>query len=145
MSQELEFVTARLVLQLSNLIVSERNQHLEALEMTTAQADALIFFAEHPHSTITSLKQAQQVSHATAQMLSQRLIKKGYVTLTVDEADRRAKVITLTPAGKSMRQKLKANGSHTGEKLLDHYSATDSQQLIHFLRQSIANLTDREV
>ena len=51
----------RLILKLANTLIKNRNRHLEALDLTTSQADSLQFFLANPQCTVTDLKDALQV------------------------------------------------------------------------------------
>lgn len=46
----------RLILKLANTLIKNRNRHLEALDLTTSQADSLQFFLANPQCTVTDLK-----------------------------------------------------------------------------------------
>ena len=43
-----EYIAARRVLELANLLISTRNKDIKKLDMTTDQADALIFLMISP-------------------------------------------------------------------------------------------------
>ncbi|KZL41123.1 MarR family winged helix-turn-helix transcriptional regulator [Secundilactobacillus collinoides] len=139
-----EYHIARAVLALANSVTRTRNAHLQDLGITTQQADALTFFDDYPNSTISALKDAQHIRHATAQMLIQRLVKRGLIQLTVDPNDHRAKLVQLTPQGSALRQRLKHKGSHTGERLLTGFSETETRQFYEALHKAYENLTHEE-
>lgn len=90
------------------------------------------------------MKDAQHIRHATAQMLIQRLVKRGLIQLTVDPNDHRAKLVQLTPQGSALRQRLKHKGSHTGERLLTGFSETETRQFYEALHKAYENLTHEE-
>lgn len=135
-----EHTAARRLLELTNALISTRNRHIEGLNITTEQADTLIFFADHPNSSISSLKDFQHIRHQSAQVLTQKLVDKGLLRLAQNPEDRRAKLVLLTDAGRIMRQRLKQNGSHTGQALLTGFSTVESDEFLHLIDRAIDNL-----
>ncbi|GAX06348.1 MarR family transcriptional regulator [Secundilactobacillus pentosiphilus] len=135
-----EFVVARRVLELANTLINNRNRHIRDLHITTDQADALIYYHDFPDQTISDLKNFQHIRHQSAQVITQKLVDKGLVTLIKNPNDRRAKLVVLTDAGNMMRLHLKNNGSRTGEQLLNGFSDNEKQQFLTLLEKSISNL-----
>ncbi|NVY95906.1 MarR family transcriptional regulator [Lactobacillus sp. DCY120] len=142
MSLNQEFVVARKVFQLANALLATRNAHLKALNITTGQADALNFFYDFPQSSISDLKKFKHIQHQSAQMITQRLVQKGYVKLMSDPTDQRAKLIFLSDAGYKMCRQLQKNGSYTGEKILNNFSSAEKEKFIVLLGKAVANLKE---
>ncbi len=135
-----EYIAARRVLELANLLISTRNKDIKKLDMTTDQADALIFFNDFPKSSISDLKDFQHIKHQSAQKITQHLAEKGLITLATNTADRRAKIVVLTHSGHLMREKIKNNGSHTGQRLLNNFSVTQKKEFLRLIEKSINNM-----
>lgn len=135
-----EYIVARRVLELANKLVTNRNQHIRMLHITTDQADALNFFADYPNSSISNLKDFHHIKHQSAQAITQKLSEKGLVELTENPNDRRAKLVLLTDEGHIMRTHLKENGSHTGEQILNGFSDEEKTQFLTLLERSVDNL-----
>ncbi|MCT3314614.1 MarR family transcriptional regulator, partial [Lactiplantibacillus pentosus] len=55
-------MVARQVLVLARQITRRRNQHLRTVGLTTEQADALVFFTDHPKQTVTAFKTRQGIT-----------------------------------------------------------------------------------
>ncbi|MGQ2374723.1 MarR family winged helix-turn-helix transcriptional regulator [Companilactobacillus zhachilii] len=135
-----EYIMARRILELANKLVATRNQHIRMLNITTYQADTLNFFADYPNSTISNLKDFQHIKHQSAQAITQKLNEKGLVELTENPNDHRAKLVSLTDAGRTMRNHLQENGSHTGEQLLNGFSDEEKAQFLALIERSVNNL-----
>ena len=58
MDSETENKLARLLLNLSNTIIQNRNRHLQALGLTASQADCLQYFLANEGTSISDLKNA---------------------------------------------------------------------------------------
>jgi DNA-binding MarR family transcriptional regulator len=80
---------------------------LDELELTVPLADAL--WQLDPDSPPPSMRQLAAGLHcdpSTVTFLADRLLERGLVAVEVDPADRRRKIVTLTPHGASTRQRL---------------------------------------
>lgn len=135
-----ELNLARLILNLSNTIINNRNKHLEALELTTSQADAMKFFLENQNSSIKSLKEAMSITHQTAQGIVARLIEKGLLTAQQSQKDKRFQIIHVTEAGLSLSKKINANGKRTAAMLVNGMSEDDQRNFMCLLRIAYKNV-----
>ena len=135
-----EYTTARQVLKLANTIIRNRNIHLKELGLTVEQADSLQFFLECENKTTTDLKNYLNVTHQTSRGIVERLKEKKLITLQKSREDARCLIITPTIAGKEMGQRLKSNGTHTGEKLLDGMNKKEKEEFIRLLNCALENV-----
>ena len=87
MPKNTENELGRLILKLANTIIKNRNRHLEALDLTSGQADSLQFFLTHDQATATELKEYLGITHQTARGIIQRMITKGLLELHRSDAD----------------------------------------------------------
>lgn len=131
---------ARLLMTLANTVVKNRNQHLEALNLTAVQADSMQYFLTHPHATIKDLKEHLDISHQTAQGLVSRLAEKELITVQRSPSDKRCQAVFVTDAGRALGEKLSANRSRTGRLLLTGMSDEEADLFSHLLRTAYENV-----
>lgn len=136
-----EYVTARQVLKLANTIIRNRNMHLKELGLTVEQADSLQFFLKYENATATDLKNYLDVTHQTSRGIVERLKQKKLVILQKSKEDARCQVVVPTIAGRQMGEKLKNNGTHTGEKLLSSMNEKEKEQFIMLLNCALENIS----
>ncbi|WP_125762748.1 MarR family winged helix-turn-helix transcriptional regulator [Levilactobacillus mulengensis] len=134
-----QLVSWKLVL-LGRQIRHQRNLFVRNLSLTSAQADALRFFTDHPTGTITDFKEQQQVTHQTARLMVKRLVDRQLLVLQPNPADGRAKLVALTPAGRDKLQQLNAHIKTTSQALFTGFTPADQQQLLAMLGRIGQNL-----
>ena len=89
----------RLVLTLGNHLRSRMDQRLAPSGLTTQQAAALTI-VDHadPPATLGAIARTMGTSHQNVRQIVAALERKGFVTVTVDPDDRRARRVVTTPA-----------------------------------------------
>ena len=137
MNKELDL--ARLILNLSNTIIYNRNKHLEVLGLTSSQADAMKFFLANENTTTRALKDAMGVTHQTAQGIVSRLVEKGFITVEKSQTDKRCQIVHITEMGLSLSDKINANGERTAAILISGMSEAEENEFIHLLRIAYQN------
>lgn len=135
-----EYELARKVLTLANQIVKNRNKHLKELNITAEQADSLTFFSFNDNRSISDLRDYLHISHQTARGIVKRLEEKGFLRLSVSEADGRYKTVSLTEKGINIMECLKCNGTHTGYQLLSGMTKTEQEQFSDLIAQALENI-----
>lgn len=130
----------RLILRLSNTIIKNRNRHLEALNLTAVQADSLQFFLAHPETTVTDLKAHLGITHQTARVIVQRMEKKGLIRRSPSSQDARCQLVSPTPAGVSMGERMMQNRERTGRKLLGEMSEQEQADFVRLLKVALKNV-----
>lgn len=131
---------ARLILNLSNTIIYNRNKHLEALGLTASQADAMKFFLTNENSTIKALKEALGITHQTAQGIVSRLIEKGFLLTEQSQNDKRYQIIHVTESGFALSKKINANGHRTATMLIKGMTGDEQNNFIRLLRIAHENV-----
>ncbi|MFC6181166.1 MarR family winged helix-turn-helix transcriptional regulator [Lactiplantibacillus daowaiensis] len=137
-------MVARQILILGRKIKQRRNLHIQDLNLTTGQADALKYFADHPGRTIAMFKDYQEITHQTARVIVQHLVKLGVVVLTPNPADGRAKLVTVTALGTKKRAQLSQHGWQTSRELFTDFTPAEQQQFLALLRRANVNLERNE-
>ena len=135
-----EYELARQVLTLANQILKSRNGHLKELNITAEQADSLTFFYFHADQSISDLKDHLHITHQTARGIVKRLEEKGFVKLSVAEADGRCKTVSLTEKGVHIVERLKQNGTHTGYRLLSGMTQSEQEQFSVLIARALKNM-----
>lgn len=130
----------RLILKLANTIIKNRNAHLAALDLTTAQADSLQFFLDNSGSTITDLKSYLGISHQTARGIVSRMIRKELLTGAPSNTDARYTIIAPTESGVRLGQQIRRNRERTAEKLLNGMADEESNIFIDLLSRTLKNV-----
>jgi DNA-binding MarR family transcriptional regulator len=85
---------------------------------------------------------AMMVSPAAVTLRADGLIAKGFVTREVDPADRRSVLITLTPAGRRLVQRVVGRHVARERELLAALSDRELTQLAGLLRKVLLDLGD---
>ncbi|WP_125763311.1 MarR family winged helix-turn-helix transcriptional regulator [Levilactobacillus mulengensis] len=133
-------MVARQLLQLARRIKQRRNRHIQDLDLTTGQGDALKYFAENPNQTIATFKDYQGITHQTARVIVQHMVALGVVTLTANPQDGRSKLVVVTPLGLSKYAQLTKHGWQTSEELFAGFTAAEQQQFLALAQRANANL-----
>lgn len=79
----------RLVLNLANTVIYNRNKRLEKLGLTSPQTGCMKFFIAHKKASIKTLSSELGITHQTAQGLVSRLVQKGLLSTEQSKIDRR--------------------------------------------------------
>lgn len=137
---ETEYILARKVLQLANLILQNRNQDLKKLGLTAEQADTLLYFSKHHGGYVVDLKSHLGITHQTARGIVARMVEKGLLTTLVSVQDSRYKQVFLTEKGKELCVLMEQNGTYTGKKLLHGMNQVESRQFLNAITQALENL-----
>ena len=135
-----DYQLARMILQLSNTIVKNRNKHLKQLDLTAAQSDSVHFFAEHGDATITELKQYLGITHQTARGIVYRMADKGLVQVKRSQTDTRYQIVSLTARGREMEAVLQGNGARTARQITAGMSQEEEQQLYDLVSRALHNV-----
>lgn len=137
-------MVARQVLRLARKLTARRNQHLRALMLTSEQANALQFFADTPNQTITAFKTVQAITHQTARLIVQRLVKRGLLAFVSDPDDGRVKRVVVTAAGRAKREQLRRHGWQTSAAMFNGFTPAEQRNFLTLLQRAQENI-EREV
>ena len=140
MDSETENKLARLLLNLSNTIIQNRNRHLQALGLTASQADCLQYFLANEGTSISDLKNAMDITHQTAWGIVQRMEAHGWVRLQRSDKDRRRQVVIPTASGRRLGELMIRNRERTGSLLLRGMTEEEQQKFYHLAAQAYENV-----
>ena len=136
----LENDLGRLILKLSNTIIKNRNRHLRALGLTSAQADSLKFYLTHKGATIKDLKEHLEISHQRAQGIVARMEEKGLLTLERSSSDKRYQRVTPTAEAVMLGERLSANRERTGALLQQGMTRLEQAEFLRLLTLAYENV-----
>lgn len=130
----------RLIFILANSVIKTRNRHLNELDITAVQADALRFFILNDGATATDLKKYLDISHQTANGIVRRMVSKGLLELNRSETDARCQIVTPTPAGIKLEERINQNRKRTGKLLTEHMSESEKEEFTRLLVLAFENI-----
>lgn len=99
--------------QINGIIISDINRMLKKYDLTFSQNELLQFLRANGGSLPQKAIESEfGIAHTSVITLLKRTEKKGFITVTVDENDRRRRIVTLTDKGapffeETMKQKEK--------------------------------------
>jgi DNA-binding MarR family transcriptional regulator len=113
------------------------------LELTFAQARAVIILAARKELTVSQLAKLLGVGNPTASILVQQLVERGLVTRTEDASDRRQTVIRLSAQGQEIGSGRRQEREKQWQRWLGHLSDDDLSALARGL-SSIVEVIKKE-
>ena len=118
------------------------NQELEDQRLTNSQLSVLSFLCMRgdADTTIRDIQDFLKVSHPTAAGLVRRLEQKGFVHLTTDPRDKRARIVRLDASVISSYQLEPKPTLHLEERLLAGLSDEERRQLCALLMRVYENI-----
>jgi len=124
-----------MIKQLHDSLEKDTNNNLRSQELTMAQGGALIVLhnAEEKQMTLKELERRMHVAQSTAAGIVVRLEQKGLVESFGDAADRRIKIVRMTPKGEECCQEADKNMEQTEQKLLHPLTKEERTMLIDLL------------
>jgi DNA-binding MarR family transcriptional regulator len=103
----LETVEVAARLRLAIVRTARRLRQEAGVELSPSQAAALATVGHHGPLTPSELAERERVQRPTATRIIGRLVEAGLVERTADPADGRASLISATPKGRALLQRLR--------------------------------------
>jgi DNA-binding MarR family transcriptional regulator len=122
--------------QQSTAVFARRTQ-AAGFDLTPVQYAALEAIYENPGADQKFVAQAIGYDRATIGGVIERLEKKGWVRRLISEQDRRARELSLTAKGNSVRLALQPIVRDLQKDILQPLSAADQERLIDWARQVV--------
>lgn len=104
------------------------------LEITPVQEALLLVLSKRSNVDQKTLAEVLALDRSTAGDVLDRLEKRGLLTRSENEADRRSRIVNLTRKGRSLSQKLRPIASRAAGRLLAPLSAPERLEFIRLLR-----------
>lgn len=133
----------RYINRLSNRLVACRNLALEPLDLTSSQADVLIFilFAHKRHTlTVSKIMEYLPLTHQTISGIVSRLESKGLIRKVACKTDARS--VTLLPTEESMclERLLREHAITTEKRMLAGFTPEEKENFTNYLSRALKNL-----
>jgi DNA-binding MarR family transcriptional regulator len=123
-------------------LVNERRFPLAGTNERYSPLDfqALNFLALNPGAKVGALGDFLSVAPTTTTTLTDRLVRRGLVTRSGHADDKRAKALTLTPAGRAMFDAIYAQDLVNMQAMLNALSPDEQGQLVSMMARIAATL-----
>ena len=137
------------VIELVHVVMHQfRSRQFQALrggghDITHMESKLMGFFAHHPGATLSDLVAHSGRDKAQLAKLVKSLRERGLLAAKSDAEDRRSVRLTLSAAGLSAQQAMRAEGRALNEQALAGLSAKEQAQLVELLGRVKANLDGR--
>jgi len=139
--QEIGFYLKRL----SDKLKSRADNSFQKHDLTLAQVKVLGFISRNGgYVTQKSIEDHLQVSHPTVVGIVKRLEGKDFLKCTVDQNDKRNKIVSLTEKAVLLGDILKKERAETDGILLAGFSESEQQVLHNFLSRMLENVEGRK-
>lgn len=124
-----------LIKQLHDCLEKDTNNKLRDQDLTMAQGGALIELhnVEEKQLTLKELERRMHVAQSTAAGIVVRLEQKGLVESFGDPADRRIKMVRMTPKGEACCREADKNMEQTEHRLLQPLTKEEQKTLLDLL------------
>jgi DNA-binding MarR family transcriptional regulator len=99
----------------SRAVISCYRPQLDAIGITYPQYLVMLVLWEREEATVTSIGSALQLETGTLSPLLKRLETAGFVSRRRQEADERSVLVSLTPAGRALRDRVPEIQRRVGE------------------------------
>ena len=127
--------------QINRLLIREIDNMLKKYDLTFSQTELLHFLSVNGGSQPQkAIEEKFGVSHASVITLLQRTEKKGFITVTVDENDRRRRIVTLTDKVYEYFDEASEQRAEHEKRMIDGFSAQELTDLKLLLDKLYANL-----
>lgn len=135
---------AKLIVQLGNSIVKNRNTVAAKFGLTSGQALIMKFLLKHRDSEEINqldIQKDMNLSHQTVSGMLRRLERDGYIICEQSQRDKRYKRITVTQKANKLEQALKEVAHCAEEKVVEGMTEAEQVEFNRLLRIAHKNMT----
>lgn len=115
---------------------------LDELGLTPLQARTLAWVARNPHGSQSCFIQRVHRDKGQIARLFRSLEEDGWIERTPDPADRRARLIALTPAGQAAAERLMDHRRSTARHALAALTPDEQAELLRLVEKLASGLDD---
>ncbi len=134
-----------LIKNLNDKIKSKADADLKTHNLTLSQSRVLAFLSKHDGvSTQKEIEVFLGISHPTVVGIISRMERNGYIICTVDDKDRRNKIISLTEKAVAFRERIVQKIEHDEKEMLRTLSEEDVENLSRILRVIYNNIEEEQ-
>ena len=131
----IDFKIERLIMKLGKAINSMRDGDLSKYNLSSAQSETILYYADHSGESIKELALHLKITHQAAKKLVDKLRIKDILMSVTSSDDKRYSKVYLTDKGETLCAELKKNGSHAGERMLCGLTDSEKVQLLFLLEK----------
>ena len=129
----------------SRAMISAYRPKLDAVGLTYPQYLVMLVLWERGEATVTSIGTALQLETGTLSPLLKRLESAGFVTRRRQEIDERSVLVSLTPAGRALREWMPAVQRHIAEATgMSGAEIADLRAALHLLTARLRTTANHE-
>jgi MarR family multiple gene transcriptional regulator MgrA len=138
---------ADLIIQLGNSMTWLRNQMLQRIELTSSQADVMLFILRHKGDNITAKSVADYLglSQSTMAGIIKRLEGKSLITRRTDTIDGRKSLIVPTEELLALEEGIKKTTIQAETMLLQGMSEEEQSELSRLLQIALGNINSLKI
>ncbi|WP_295054569.1 MarR family transcriptional regulator [Sulfuricurvum sp.] len=129
-----------LIAKARNVLKNEFEKELKEYSLSYAHRVILVRLSEKEGLTQKELAQDTYFEQSNLTLMLDKLELKGLVKRSAKENDRRAYIVTITPAGKKLRDSLVQMGEDVMDKALKGLSGEQKEDLSRMLQLIYENL-----
>ena len=130
---------------ITDRIRSSADRSFAAFGLTGTQVQYLAYLTQCGGSaTQRSLEERFDVSHPTVIGIVSRLREKGFVSVTMDERDRRSRIVSLTQKAHDVDESLGRGRKQMDQRLVEGFSEEEKEQLRAYLLRILDNAAMQE-
>ncbi|CCD41396.1 Transcriptional regulator, MarR family [Candidatus Paraburkholderia kirkii UZHbot1] len=122
-----------------NVLVARTDQALRPLELTSQQIGVILLLASGRARTPLELSREMSYDSGSMTRMLDRLEKKGFVSRTRSELDRRMVELNLTARGREAAERLPVIGAAVLNEQLHGFSRAELDSLVGMLARIIGN------
>jgi DNA-binding MarR family transcriptional regulator len=129
----------------SRAMISSYRPKLDALGLTYPQYLVMLVLWEREEATVTSIGTALQLETGTLSPLLKRLESAGFVTRRRQAIDERSVLVSLTPAGRDLRDRVPAVRRHVADATgMSGAEIAELREALHLLTARLRAVTNHE-
>lgn len=106
-------------------------------DVTPTQFSALSVLAANPGADQVTVSREASLDTSTTGAVIERLIQRGWVTVSSDPTDRRRRVLSLTDAGREVHGTLWATAEDMTRRMTDCFDADEQAQFVDLLARFV--------
>ncbi len=118
------------------------NKYLAKYELSAADSGILYLLSTGEAMNQLSIGQELGIDKATIVKIIDKLESFKFVKREVDTRDRRAKLVTLTPKGVSLLEKVRESRIEVEQEIFKHFSKEDEKELRRLVPLLLETLTN---
>jgi DNA-binding MarR family transcriptional regulator len=106
-------------------------------DVTTTQYGALVVISARGLIDQIGLARLLGLDRSTAGLVIANLERRGTIARTTDPADKRRRVLTLTPAGKQLLEDIATAASRVPERELSIFTQAEAEEFVRLLKKFV--------